>query len=70
MEMSACQQLDLAGQQPHSREYLEYCVMRDRSDWKAMHVPGVVSMENKFDELSNVDMDYIIAEGIQYSGQP
>lgn len=70
MEMSACQQLDVAGMQPHSREYLEYCVLRDRSDNIAMHIPGVVSSEVQFDRLSNDDQDYIIADGIQYSGKP
>lgn len=70
MEMSACQQLDVAGMQPHAREYLEYCVMRDTSDWKAMHVPGVVSSENAFERPSYDDQDYIIADGLQYSGKP
>lgn len=70
MEMSACQELDIAGMQPHSREYLEYCVMRDRSDWKAMHVPGVTSSERMFDRASNAPEDHVIPCGIQYSGKP
>lgn len=68
--MSACQELDVAGMQPHSREYLEHCVMRDRSDWKAMHVPGVNSSERSFDRASTAPEDHVITCGIQYSGKP
>lgn len=37
---SETQKLDVAGMQKHSREHLEYSVLRDRSDLKAMMIPG------------------------------
>ncbi len=45
MERSITQELDVAGMQRYSREYLEYEVCRDRSHMKAMMIPGVFADE-------------------------
>lgn len=50
MELSVTQQLDVAGMQPHSREYLEHMVSCDVSRFKAMMTPGVMHQERAYDE--------------------
>lgn len=55
LEMSASNQLDVHGMQPHAREYLEYEVNYARS-------------ERKFDMIEGELMDY--TPGIQFSGRP
>lgn len=55
LQPSACQQLDVVGMQPHSREYLEYEVNCMRS-------------ERQFMEISGQTIDY--TRGIQFTGSP
>lgn len=55
LQPSACQQLDVVGMQPHSREYLEYEVNCMRS-------------ERDFMEISGQTIDH--PRGIQFSGSP
>ena len=45
MEMSYCQELDVKGMQPHTREYQEYEVMAERSRFKAAKDPRIPPME-------------------------
>jgi hypothetical protein len=68
MEMSACQQLDVSGMQPHAREYLEYEVLRDRSHFKGAMVPGVLSAEESYDRMKPSRARP--SEGIQYTDRP
>ncbi len=55
LEMSASNQLDVNGMQPHAREYLEHEVNCARS-------------QRKFDMIEGELMDY--TPGIQFSGKP
>jgi len=55
LQMSASNQLDVHGMQPHSREYLEYEVNCGRS-------------ERQFDMIEGEIMEY--TPGIQFSGKP
>lgn len=55
LELSPCQQLDVMGMQPHSREYLEYEVNATRS-------------VRKLQQISSIQVDY--QDGIQYSRRP
>jgi hypothetical protein len=55
LQPSMCQQLDVVGMQPHSREYLEYEVNCMRS-------------ERKFEMIAGQMIDY--TRGIQFSGRP
>lgn len=55
LEMSASNQLDVVGMQPHSREYLEHEINCARS-------------ERKYDMIEGEIIDY--ATGIQFSGKP
>ncbi len=55
LEMSASNQLDVNGMQPHAREYLEYELNCARS-------------LRKFDLIEGEIMDY--CPGIQFSGTP
>ena len=52
---SACQQLDVVGMQPHSREYLEYEVNCMRS-------------ERKYEMIADQMIDH--TRGIQFTGSP
>ena len=74
MDMSTCQQLDIAGMQPHSREYLEYMVMRDRSAAEAEKYPGLKELESKYDAWSAEPMSgYGFPDecpGIQFTDKP
>ena len=77
MEMSICQQLDVMGMQPHAREYVEYRVVRDRSEAKAARMPGVNAAETCYDNECHKDgfaqwndNAPLPLEGIQYSGRP
>lgn len=45
MQPSYCQQLDVKGMQPHSREYLEYQVIAERSRFKAAKDPRITQLE-------------------------
>lgn len=49
LEMSASQELDVIGMQPHSREYLEYKVIREVADYKGSKT-GVSGIERGYDE--------------------
>lgn len=49
MERSICQDLDTAGMQPHSREYLERMVNEERSRHEAAMTPGVLASERMYD---------------------
>jgi len=55
MEMSYCQELDVQGMQPHSREFLEYQVIRQRSHDKAMKLPGIIRDEKQYDNKDHMD---------------
>lgn len=55
MEMSASNQLDVNGMQPHAREYLEHEINCARS-------------ERKYEMIEGEIMDY--TPGIQFSGKP
>jgi len=55
ISMSACQELDVVGMQPHSREFLEYAVNMDRSIEKAKRIMRV--------QVETTD-------GIQYDERP
>jgi len=55
LQPSACQQLDVVGMQPHSREYLE-------------HEVNCMRTERKFECISGQMIDY--PRGIQFSGKP
>lgn len=55
LQPSACQQLDVVGMQPHSREYLEYEANCMRS-------------QRCFTEISGQIIDH--PRGIQFSGKP
>lgn len=55
LEPSACQQLDTAGMQPHSREYLE----REMSCMRS---------ERRYEMIAGQMIDY--PDGIQFSGKP
>ena len=55
LEMSASNQLDVNGMQPHAREYLEYEVNCGRSG-------------RQYDLIEGEIMEY--SEGIQFSGTP
>lgn len=45
MQPSYCQELDVQGMQPHSREYLEYKVLAERSRFKAAKDPRITKLE-------------------------
>jgi hypothetical protein len=45
MEPSYCQELDVMGMQPHSREYQEYQVIAERSRFKAAKDPKITRLE-------------------------
>ena len=55
LEPSVCQQLDTAGMQPHSREYLE----REMSCMRS---------ERRYEMIAGQMIDY--PDGIQFSGKP
>ncbi len=55
LEESACSQLDVAGMQPHAREYLE-------------HEMNCARSERKFEMIADQLIDY--PSGIQFSGKP
>lgn len=55
LEMSASNQLDVNGMQPHAREYLEHEVNQARS-------------QRKYDMIEGELMDY--TPGIQFTGKP
>lgn len=50
MEPSYCQELDVRGMQPHSREYLEYQVIAERSRFKAAKDPRITRLERTKNE--------------------
>jgi hypothetical protein len=55
LEPSWCQQLDVVGMQPHSREYLEYVMNNSRSC-------------RKFEMMQGQSVDY--PEGIHFGDTP
>lgn len=55
LDMSASNQLDVVGMQPHSREYLE-------------HEMNCMRSERKYEMIEGQMIDY--ARGIQFSGRP
>lgn len=55
MEMSYCQELDVQGRQPHSREYLEHQVLREQGMNKGRLIPGVIASERQYDNQVHLD---------------
>ena len=73
MKMSTIQEIDLAGQDPNTREYVEYVVMRDCSEREARE-NGVSGIENRYMNFeSEPRKGYDMPDrqpGIQFSGKP